>query len=215
MFAIVIQHQEKVVRQRNGTNTMKILALLGSPRKAGNTDILATELLRGASEGGAVTEKVYLDDYRIRPIADVSDVTSQREDPRKDDDFPMVLEKFLSSDIVIWASPVYWQGVTAQMKAFNDRLSSYFRRPPYADRFDGKGHFVICTYGRKEDVHGKWITEPMKLTAHVLRGRYIGDLCVSVYEKGKVEQMADVLAKAFEAGKKIANATNHTTGLKT
>jgi multimeric flavodoxin WrbA len=93
---------------------MNILALLGSPRKGGNTDILATEVLRGASEAGASTEKVYLDDYNIRPIGDVSDVTSQREDSRKDDDLPFILEKFLNSDIVIWASPVYWQGVSAQ-----------------------------------------------------------------------------------------------------
>lgn len=45
---------------------MNVLALAGSPRKGGNSDILADECLRGASEAGADVEKVYLDDLRIR-----------------------------------------------------------------------------------------------------------------------------------------------------
>jgi multimeric flavodoxin WrbA len=187
---------------------MNILALLGSPRKGGNTDILATEMLRGASKTGATTEKVYLDDYNIRPIGDVSDITSQREDPRIDDDLPFILEKFLNSDIIIWATPIYWQGVSAQMKAFNDRLSSYFHRPPFAQRFDRKGHFIICTFGRSDMIHSKWITEPMKLTAEVLRGYYLGDLCVSVYKKGKVQQMPEIIDRAYDTGKALATHYN-------
>ena len=108
---------------------MKVLTLIGSPRKQGNCDILADEVLRGAQEAGAETEKVYLDDLRIRPIAEVIDVSSEREDSRNDDDLPGVLERFLDADIAVIASPVYWLGVSAQMKCFIDRLSSYFRRP--------------------------------------------------------------------------------------
>ena len=59
---------------------MKVIALIGSPRKGGNTDTLAEEFLRGAREAGAETEKVYLDDFRIRPIGEVGDVSSQRTD---------------------------------------------------------------------------------------------------------------------------------------
>ncbi len=170
-----------------------VLALIGSPRKQGNTDIMADEVLEGAKAGGAVISKIYLDDYHVRPIADVADNTRQRKDPRRDDDFPGLLERFLLADVVIWSTPVYWQGVSAQTKCFLDRMSSYFNHPDYIDRFRGKGHIVLTAFGRPEQCHGEWVTEPMKLTVEVLHGVYLGDVCVSVYQKGKVREMPNVL----------------------
>jgi multimeric flavodoxin WrbA len=97
---------------------MEVLALIGSPRKGGNTDIMADELLRGAGRAGAATSKIYLDDHLVRPIGEVCDNSREREDPRSDDDFPALLERFLSADVVVWSTPVYWQGPSAQMKCF-------------------------------------------------------------------------------------------------
>lgn len=182
---------------------MKMLALMGSPRKKWNTDTLTDAVLQGAQEAGAEVLKVHLDDFNVRPIAEVCDDRRKREDLRADDDFPGLLEKFLNAQIVLWATPVYWQGVSAQMKCFNDRLSSYFGRAPYAERFDGKGHVVICTYGRKEPETARWVTEPMKVTVEVLRGRYLGDLGVSTSGGGnRVKQMPDALQAARELGKR-------------
>jgi len=182
---------------------MKVLALIGSPRKNWNTDTLADAVLKGAKEAGARVEKIYLDDYNIRPIAEVCDDRRKREDLRADDDFPGLLEQSLDADIVLWSTPVYWQGVSAQMKCFIDRLSSYFGRPPYAQRFEGKGHIVVCTYGRKEPETARWVTGPMKVTVEVLRGRYLGDLGASTSGGGnRIRQMPDVLSAAQELGKK-------------
>jgi len=185
---------------------MKVLALAGSPRKGGNTDILADECLRGAKQAGAEVQKVYLDDFNIRPIGEVIDNSSERSDPRADDDFPSVLDRFLSADIVVIASPVYWLGVSAQLKCFVDRLSSYFSRPPYAEKFTGKGYVVLCTFGSDESDHGKWITEPMKVCVEFLRGRYLGDLGVSVYKKGEVKHIPAAMQSAFELGKNAVSA---------
>ena len=66
---------------------MKVIALAGSPRKQGNSDILADKVLEGAREAGAETEKVYLDDMNIRPIGEVIDKPGERTDPRGDDDY--------------------------------------------------------------------------------------------------------------------------------
>ena len=185
---------------------IEVLALIGSPRKHGNTDIMADEALEGAGTTGVVTSKIYLDDFHVRPIAEVADNTRQRDDPRRDDDFPLLLERFLSADIIIWSTPVYWQGVSAQMKCFLDRMSSYFNRPGYVERFRGKGHIVLCAFGRPEPQHGDWVTKPMKIAVEVLRGTYLGDICVSVYQKGKVREMPEVLASCRELGTKAVDA---------
>jgi len=85
--------------------TIKILASIGSPRKQGNTDIMADEVLEGAKSAAAIASKICLDDYHIRPIAEVADNSRKRDDPRKDDDFPILFEVFLDTDIVIWSTP--------------------------------------------------------------------------------------------------------------
>lgn len=179
---------------------MEVLALIGSPRKQGNTDIMADQVLEGTKTAGAATSKIYLDDYQVRPIAEVADNTRQRDDLRRDDDFPILLEHFLTADIIVWSTPVYWQGPSAQMKCFLDRMSSYFNHPEYIERFRGKGHIVLCAFGRPEQLHGDWITRPMKLTVEVLHGIYLGDVCASVYQKGKVKQMPEVLEACRKLG---------------
>lgn len=185
---------------------MRAIALLGSPRKLGNSDILAEEVLNGARSVGLSGEKVYLDDHHIRPIAEVADNTCQRDDPRADDDFPAVMDRFLAADLVVLATPVYWAGVSGQLKCFFDRLSSYFNREPYAQRFTGKGYVAVTTFGRKEPDHGRWVVEPLKHCVEVLRGTYLGDVCVSVYEKAMVTEMPDTLQAARDLGRRAAEA---------
>jgi multimeric flavodoxin WrbA len=191
---------------------MEVLALIGSPRKQGNTDIMTDEVLGGAKMAGATTSKVYLDDYLVRPIAEVADNSRQRDDPRRDDDFPLLLERFLSADVIIWSTPVYWQGPSAQMKCFLDRMSSYFNHPKYVERFRGKRHIVLCAFGRPEQRHGNWVTEPMKLTVEVLHGIYLGDVCASVYQKGKVRQMSEVLEACRKLGTKAVSSMREQRG---
>ncbi len=194
------------------SNAVKVLALIGSPRKQGNTDIMADELLHGARDAGAVTSKIYLDDHLVRPIGEVCDNSRLRDDPRCDDEFPTLLERFLDASIVVFSTPVYWQGPSAQMKCFIDRLSSYFNRSPYRERLDGHGYVVLCAFGRKEPEHGDWITAPMKLTVEVLRGHYLGDVCASVYRKGEVRQMPEVLRRCYDLGRRAVVAMKEKTG---
>jgi putative NADPH-quinone reductase len=184
---------------------VKVIALAGSPRKQGNSDILADKVLEGAREAGAETEKVYLDDMNIRPIGEVIDDRRQRTDPRGDDDYPRILEQFLDADIVVLATPVYWAGVSAQLKCFIDRMVCYYDREPYVQRFVGKGYVVVTTFGLDDPDHGKWVTEPIKFCVELLRGEYLGDLCVSAYHKGKVRDMPEVLQAALKLGREAVD----------
>ncbi len=189
--------------------SMKVIALLGSPRRDGNTDIMAEEVLSGSREAGAETDVIAIDNYLVRPIAEVGDKSSERDDPRSDDDFPSLLEKLLGADIVVWATTVYWAGLSGQLKCFLDRLSSYFNREPYKTRFIGKGHIVLCAYGRNEAVHGEFVTEPMKLVVDVLHGEYLGDICSpSTYPKGSVKTKTHILSACYELGFAVVKKRN-------
>ena len=102
---------------------MKIMAIVGSPRPKGNTDLLIDQALEEAAANGAETEKIILSQYRINPCLGHPNCNSF-DKCKVDDDVPEILDKFRDAEGIILGSPVYYYGVTAQMKAFIDR--NYF-----------------------------------------------------------------------------------------
>lgn len=102
---------------------MKIVAIVGSPRPAGNTSYLTDQALNEAAKHGCETEKIMLCQYRVNPCLGHKACASFSA-CKQEDDAPWILEKFANADGVILASPVYYFNVSAQMKAFIDR--NYF-----------------------------------------------------------------------------------------
>lgn len=99
---------------------MKVLAIVGSPRRKGNIEKLSTALLNGASEKGHVVEMVNLYDYRIEVCNGCWSCAKQKKCYIKDD-FYIIAEKIESADVIVLASPIYWGNITGHMKTFFDR----------------------------------------------------------------------------------------------
>ncbi len=185
---------------------MKVVALMGSPRKGGNTDLLTDEFFAGAQSEGAECEKIRLDDLNIRPVAALGDEWKMRVDLRADDDARWVLDRVAEADIVVFASPVYWQGVTAQMKCLVDRFSAYYMADWLREGMRGSGFFVITAYGDPAEDESHWITEPVKVWARGFKAKYLGQVAAAVAPWGAVAQMADVLEQARQAGAEAVRA---------
>jgi multimeric flavodoxin WrbA len=104
----------------------KVLGIAGSPRK-GNTEILVKESLSGAEEIGDVeTEFISIRDYEIKSGCTACYLC--RKKPSLDrlclgvkDGANLILEKMLEAEGLIIGTPVYWGGVTAQIKSLIDR----------------------------------------------------------------------------------------------
>ncbi len=103
---------------------MRITAFNGSMRKnRGNTHKMVAEFLAGAREAGAEVENVFVCEHEIKPCtACYSCWTTTPGRCRLTDDMAGLLAKFLASDTVVFASPVYVDNVTGPMKMFMDRL---------------------------------------------------------------------------------------------
>jgi len=103
--------------------SIKILAINGSPRgRTSNTDKILQPFLAGAKEAGAVTETVYAVDL------DVHDCTGcfscWKKTPGKcifNDDMPALLEKIRNVDVIVWATPLYYYGMTARLQRVMER----------------------------------------------------------------------------------------------
>ena len=98
----------------------RVLAVVGSPRIGGNTDVLVDEVLKGAKEKGAVTDKVYLSRVTIGPCH-ACDACADTGICIQRDDMDDLLERMGQSDVWVLGTPVYWWGATAQFKLFLDR----------------------------------------------------------------------------------------------
>jgi multimeric flavodoxin WrbA len=106
---------------------MKIVAINGSPRaKKGMTDQVLGRFLKGAEEGGAEIETIYLAKLEINPC--IACLHCWFRTPgvcRHDDDMPGLMKSLGSADLLVFACPVYVDGMTGQMKTMFDRFLSY------------------------------------------------------------------------------------------
>jgi multimeric flavodoxin WrbA len=106
---------------------MKIIALMGSPRKGGNTDLLLDAFLRGVKEGGGEYEKLSISDLDISPCRECLACEETGECVIQDDMQP-VYRKLLKADKIVLASPNFFYGFPAQMKALIDRGQALWSR---------------------------------------------------------------------------------------
>jgi multimeric flavodoxin WrbA len=99
---------------------MKAIAIVGSPRKQGNTEILAAHTLKAIAEEGIETELISLAGKEIKGCNDCGACFKTGVCTIKDD-FQPVFEKMLKADGIILASPVYIGSCSALLKALMER----------------------------------------------------------------------------------------------
>ncbi len=99
---------------------MKAIAIVGSPRKNGNTEILARHTLKAIEEEGVDTELIRLAGLDIQPCNACMVCAKKEWCPIKDDLFPIYL-KMKEADAILLASPVYFGSATPLIKALMDR----------------------------------------------------------------------------------------------
>jgi len=101
---------------------VKIIGIVGSPRKGGNTELLTKEALQAASAEGAETELITLAGKEIKPCDGCRQCKDKKIDCHIQDDLAPIFHKLLEADGLILATPVYVGSATAQTKAFMDRV---------------------------------------------------------------------------------------------
>jgi multimeric flavodoxin WrbA len=107
-----------------GDRKMRILAVCGSPRRNGNTQIMLEKLLEVCGEAGAETEFLFLRDYDIKPC-DACESCGRRKKCHVNDDLEKILPKVWAADGIVIGSPVYGMGVSAHTRLFLDRVGGF------------------------------------------------------------------------------------------
>ena len=103
-----------------------VLVLLSSPRRGGNSDLLCDQFTKGAKQAGHHTEKIFLKDKKINYCTGCGTCFNEGKRCPQKDDMAEVLEKMISADVIVMATPVYFYTMNAQMKTLIDRTCSRY-----------------------------------------------------------------------------------------
>lgn len=176
----------------------KVLIISTSPRKGGNSDTLSDAFFQGAQDAGNEVEKISLHDKNIGFCKGcLSCQNTQRCVIH--DDADTIVQKMLTADVLVFATPIYYYGMCGQMKTLLDRANLLFPAD-YAFR-----DIYLLAAAAEEDEHTVdgaitgltgWIDcfEKTRLAGTVFAGGVtaVGDI-----------QEHPALQKAYEIGKNV------------
>lgn len=186
---------------------MKVLGIYGSPRAGGNSDLLLDEALKGAAAAGAEVSSIRCCDLNIHGCAECGGCDKTGRCVVKDD-MQDVYPQLLEAQAVIVASPIFFYGLTSQVKAMMDRCQAMWckrfleKTPAQRKSYDGGRGYLISVGATK----GKNLFEGAQLVAKyfydALDMSYEGGLFVrSVDGKGEINKHPDFMQQALELGK--------------
>jgi len=160
---------------------VKLTAFLGSPRAGGNTDILATHVLEGAKEAGFETEAVALRRLRIRPCTACERCWQEGRPCVFNDDMHPLYETIASTDVLLFATPVYWYAL-----------------------IEGKGAIIAVAYEEAGPVAAEPLIRMFELSFDYLGVHFIHRIVVDgVGPKGAILRKPDVLEQAYQVGRAL------------
>ena len=103
---------------------MKIVVLQGSPNKKGSTFILADCFRQGAEDAGHTVEMIDVAHAKIHPCTGCIHCGYEGPCVQKDD-VEEIRKKILGADMLVFATPLYYYGMSAQLKTLIDRFCAF------------------------------------------------------------------------------------------
>jgi multimeric flavodoxin WrbA len=190
----------------------KVLVILGSPRRTGNSAALAARIARGAESADAKVETVFLQDLEISPCrgCDTCKKPNSKGCAIKDD-MQEIYPRLISADAWVIASPVYWFTMSAQTKIFMDRcyaLTAYAENP-----FAGKRIAIAMSYGDADPVRSGCVNalrtfqDAFRYTGSRIAGMVYG----SAMKAGEIENNEVLMREAEELGKRLVASSGRRT----
>jgi multimeric flavodoxin WrbA len=176
---------------------MKILAIHGSPRTIrSSTRTLANFVLEGAGDAGAETEIVDLCDLRVTPCT-ACEGCSFNGICVYDDDVPALVARMKEVDGIVFASPVYIDNVSGQMKLFFDRLADAIHYQVLAGKYG-------CSVATTHTSGGDEVVAYQNHVLNYLGVMAVGGISVAMGRNAEPVGAAEVSARVL--GRKLADA---------
>ena len=177
----------------------QILVITGSPRKNGNSDMLADAFIKGAEASGHKVDKFISTDYDINGCLGCEGCWSNERPCVQNDDFNEKLAPlYETADVLVFCAPLYSYTFPAQIKGPIDRVYPYGKRPLKVT----ETALITCGADDSEESF-EGIVSTYKHLIGFFKWKSLGELIVlNVNDKGEVKN-TDGLKRAEEFGRSI------------
>ena len=186
---------------------MKILGVMGSPRRHSSTEILLDRVLLGAEQMGAEVDKVVVSEIKVHPCMEIYACRKEGKCAIKDD-MEWLYVKLLEADHIVFSSPIFFYGLTSQAKAIVDRCQALWVRKytlgmETGDKRVRRGVFVSVGATRGEKLFdGAVLT--VKYFFNAIGVKYAGDLLIrGIEHEAQIREHATALQDAFRLGQRL------------
>ena len=181
-----------------GQAVLKVLAISGSPRKESNTDKIINAMLEGAKDAGHSTEFIKLNELSISPCQACDECRSKPDARCKlKDDGRKILDLTEECDVLLFGSPIYMGGISAQSKAYIDRWYSFKDANRISELKGDRRVIGVYAQGAKDGVYHR-LFESNERLFNSNNFAYMGTLVSTDYKIP--EEGDDLLKKAFSTG---------------
>jgi multimeric flavodoxin WrbA len=174
---------------------MKALAINGSPHMdEGNTAMILHPFLKGMKEEGCDVEVFYTRKLDIGPCN--GDMSCWVVNPGKcgqKDDMQMLLPKIKEVDVIVWASPVYYSGITGPLKNVMDRQLPFHLEGLGGGRAKWQKAVLVSTCG-------DWDISMFDPLIAQMKAIYVRPDGISDYAGALLRPMADGMKEMIKAG---------------
>lgn len=184
---------------------MEILILAGSPHSHGTSELLVREFQRGAEEAGHEVEIFHAGKAQVHGCTGCNYCEYGKNSCVFRDDMDVISSKLVSADLIVFVSPIYYWGISSQLKATIDRW-----QPLVFSMQGNKAAMLLTTQASGED----WVTEPVdawyQALLHFMRWQSIGRIAAKgVPERSDIEK-TDYPQLAYELGRQLLERSEQT-----
>lgn len=202
---------------------MKLMAIIGSPRKGGNTELLVDKIIEGfRSTGDVAVEKCFIVDKNIEHCTGCMTCVFPSPGTERcwiDDDMAVLLEGMKASDAFIFGSPNHMRTITAPLLNFLTRMLPLLVFRVHFDeqgnrvggemssRIEGKKAAMVISQG-EPFFCSSLVYEVLENNLNDFRLQRVGNIIsLGNAEKGEVANKNDDLRKAFDLGVHLGTVT--------
>ncbi len=190
---------------------MKVLGVVGSRRKSGNTAYLVQQALKAIESKEVETELIFLGDYNIRGCTGCEGCKDTYKCVVMDD-MQKIYPLIIDSDAIVLGSPTYFYNITAEMKAFIERFYCFqvFAENDRSvwsstnEALGGKYAVVIAICEQNDEKDMGFTAEAMSKPLEGLGYRVIETVKIlKLFKRGDAVQNRPAIDQVVRAGKKL------------
>jgi len=175
----------------------KILILSGSGRRHGNSEKLADAFIKGAALHNEIT-KITLANKKIAPCCNCNYCQNHNGECAIHDDMQEIITALQNNEILVFCSPVYYLGFSAQLKTVIDRT--------YAESAIGRkiqSSILLFVAGKKDAFVSDCMINAYQQLSDYLGFQNLGIISAEGFENPNEIESTQILIDAFELGKSI------------